>query len=217
MIYSVICAGGTGTRMGGNIPKQFLLLDGEPILIKTVKKFIVSTDFVYIGMNPDWVEYTENLLREYNLLDKVKVVAGGSDRMATILNVVNEADLLDDDIIITHDAVRPFVTKQIIKENIEMCKKYNCAATFVRAVDTIAVSVNGKTVSDVPKRENMYNVQTPQTVKYGILKESLLKHKDNFGAFTDLCGMLLSSGKKIYMVQGDYSNIKITVPADISK
>ncbi len=221
MIYSVICAGGMGTRMGGNIPKQFLLIDGEPILIKTVRRFIESTDFVFIGMTSDWIEYAENLLKKYNLFEKVKVVAGGSDRMATILNVVTEIEksfsVSRDDIIITHDAVRPFVTERIITENIEMCKKHESVATFVSAVDTIAVSLNGKTLTEVPKRENMYNVQTPQTVKFGILKECLLKHKNNFSTFTDLCGMLLTSGKDVYMVCGDYSNIKITVPADISK
>jgi 2-C-methyl-D-erythritol 4-phosphate cytidylyltransferase len=221
MIYSVICAGGTGTRMGGDVPKQFLELDGEPIIIKTVRKFAENTGFVFVGMNPEWVEYTLKLFKQYNISEKVKVVAGGTDRMATILNVIYEMEktftVSDDDVIVTHDAVRPFVTEKIIKENIEMCKKYDCAATFVNAVDTIAVSLNGKTLSEVPKRENMYNVQTPQTVKFGILKESILKHKENFGAFTDLCGMLLSYGKEVYMVPGDYSNIKITVPADISK
>ncbi len=218
MIYAVICAGGIGTRMKSDVPKQFLPINGEPIIIKTVKAFCGYADHIYIGITSGWESYTRELLDKYGV-QNVIVVAGGTNRMATILNVkeqiMKEQKVMDDDIILTHDAVRPFVSENIISENIKKCMEMDACGTFVNAVDTIAVSKDGKFLESIPCRNQMYNVQTPQTVKWKVLCSLLDKFKDRYDEFTDLCGMMLAGGVNVGMVDGQYSNIKITNPEDL--
>ena len=120
MIFAGIVAGGTGTRMGASMPKQFLDLCGKPILIHTIERFlgIDKIDKIYIGVHPDWTEYCFDLIKKYDLdLNKISIVVGGSDRNSTVFNIINEIIFengsSDDDIILTHDAVRPFINSRI--------------------------------------------------------------------------------------------------------
>src|SRR5690625_3249714 len=127
MIYAGILAGGKGTRMGNvPMPKQFLSLNDKPIIVHTVEKFILNNEFenIIIATPKEWVNHTNDILKKYQLdLPKVKVVEGGSDRNETIMSVIDYIDethsLSDDDILVTHDAVRPFLTHRIIQDNIE--------------------------------------------------------------------------------------------------
>ena len=118
MIYAGILAGGIGSRMNiSNMPKQFLNIGDKPIIIHTIEKFLLCNkiDKIYVGVNPDWNSYLVDIIeKDYNyLVDKIVIVDGGKDRNSTILNVIsainNDNKITDDDILITHDAVRPFV------------------------------------------------------------------------------------------------------------
>lgn len=219
MIYAAIAAGGTGSRMGSSIPKQFLNLDGVPLLIHTIKAFEGYVDWLYVGVLELYAAETEELLKKYGLDNFVSVVIGGNNRMETLHNIVCkiEADhsVGNDDIILTHDAVRPFINSRIVYENIEKCRFYGACGTFVPAVDTIAVSVDGEMICDVPKRSTMFNTQTPQTAKLLLLKKVLDENVHCFEEFTDVCGMLTILGYNVAIVQGEYTNIKITTPSDL--
>ena len=158
MIYAAILAGGKGSRMGStDVPKQFLELDGKPIIIHTIEKMLMCDRFekVIIGINPDWKSYCEDLIAKHiGDNDKIIVCAGGADRNGTLTNVIDVIDGIngigDDDIIVTHDAVRPFVTKRIIEDNIDAALKYGACDTVVPATDTIVRSDEGKVISVVP-------------------------------------------------------------------
>ncbi len=221
MIYAAIPAGGTGSRMGADVPKQFISVKGKPIIIRTIEAFECLVDEVVVGILPEWKEHLDECIRTYLYNSKliVRVVSGADSRTATLLNVIREIEAINginnDDIVITHDAVRPFINERIVRENIEMCKKYGAAATYVPAIDTIAVSQDGKIIDSVPERKNLYNAQTPQTVKLTVLKEIIEKIEGDPGRYTDLCGLLTEYGQQIAIVRGEYTNIKITNPADI--
>ncbi len=222
MIFAGIVAGGTGTRMGADMPKQFLDLCGKPIIIHTIKKFLLVTeiDKIYLGVHPDWIEYCNRLLKENEIYEKkIKIVGGGFDRNSTVFNIINQIQkdyvITDDDIIITHDGVRPFVTKEIIENNIAELQNHYACGTYISAIDTIISSKNGKTVSSVPPRNEMYQAQTPQSFKILKLLETYNSLSESEKSIlTDTCSIFTTSGMTINMVEGDVSNIKITTKND---
>lgn len=225
MIFGAILAGGKGTRMGiSEIPKQFMMLGEKPIIIHTLEKFLLvnKLDIVYLGIHENWVSYMEDIINKYinkNLAERIKIVAGGEDRNGTIMNIISDIeakyDLSEEDIILTHDAVRPFIRSQIILDNIEAMKTYDACNTVIPAIDTIVVSEDGEIISDIPNRKYMYQGQTPQTFKIKKLKklyESLTTEEKLI--LTDACKIFYIKGEKVFMVNGDIANLKITTPTD---
>lgn len=225
MIYAGILAGGQGTRMGNvPMPKQFLLLNEIPILVHTVEKFILNNRFenIIIASPKEWVNYTRDILQKYRInLPNIQVIEGGSDRNETIMSIVEyiqtEKGLNDDDVLVTHDAVRPFLTHRIIEENIDMGVKYGAVDTVIQAIDTIVESKDNEFVSNIPNRDNMYQGQTPQTFNIMKLQElynGLSSSEKNI--LTDACKIFSMKGEKVKLVNGEVFNIKITTPYDLN-
>ena len=223
MIFACIAAGGTGSRMGLDIPKQFAKISGKPIIIYTLEQFlkVEEIDKIYIGCHKDWAQYLRDILKEQSFdPDRIEVIDGGRDRNDTILGCayrIAEQYGSKEHIFITHDSVRPFVTPEIIRKNIEACKEHGFAGTYVAATDTIAISSDGVTVDSVPNRKTLYNAQTPQTFMLdGLIEayESLDEQKRSM--ITDTCSVITLTGGKIYIVEGDYTNIKITTISDLT-
>lgn len=225
MNYAGILAGGQGTRMGNvPMPKQFLLLNDKPILIHTLEKFVLNPRFekIIIASPKEWINYTEDTLKKYELnLPTVTVVEGGSDRNGTIMNVIKhieqEKGLTEEDVLVTHDAVRPFLTHRIIDDNIEMGKVHGAVDTVIEAVDTIVESEDDEFISDIPKRDIMYQGQTPQTFHINTLKKLYndLTHEEK-EILTDACKIFSLNGKKVKLAKGEIFNIKITTPYDLN-
>ena len=221
MIYAVIAAGGVGSRMGNvGKPKQYMLLADKPIIIHTVEKFFVNSeiDKIIILVPRDWLTYTKELVSRYlgAAGDKITVLHGGSTRNETIMNAIDHIDRDDDTLILTHDAVRPFVTARVISENIAAAKLYGATDTVVPATDTIVESVDGETISSIPERKNLYQGQTPQTFKAKKLRELYLGLKEEEKAIlTDACKIFSMTGNPVHLVRGEVFNIKITYPYDI--
>ena len=173
MAAAGIVAGGSGQRMGTELPKQFIELAGKPVIIRTVEAFALHPDIecVIIGINPDWYDYTQKLVKQYSLSKNVYITNGGKDRNDTIMNIISfakkELSKDDSEIILTHDAVRPFVSSKMINDSIDAMKKYHICTTAIPATDTIIISEDGEFASNFPARKNMYQVQTPQTFRIG--------------------------------------------------
>ena len=225
MIYAGILAGGQGTRMGNvPMPKQFLLLNEKPIIIHTVEKFVLNPRFdkIIIASPKEWLNYTEDILKKHGLdLEHVHVVEGGSERNETIMNVIDFIDekngLTDEDILVTHDAVRPFLTHRIIDENIDMGLKYGAVDTAIEAIDTIVESKDNEFISDIPRRDIMYQGQTPQTFSIKKLKELYNElSEEEKSILTDACKIFTLKGEKVKVVRGEIFNIKITTPFDLN-
>ena len=179
MIYGAVLAGGVGRRMGNaEKPKQFLTIGGKPIIVHTVEKFAVCTEFekVIVLTPAKWIEHTRNILSK-NIPDmsKIVVIAGGDTRNETLMNAIRfideEGNLDDDTIIVTHDAVRPFVTYRILKDNIEAAERVGACDTAFPATDTIVRSEDGRLIVEVPDRSQLWQGQTPQSFKAKKLRE----------------------------------------------
>lgn len=225
MIYAGILAGGQGTRMGNvPMPKQFLLLNEKPILIHTLEKFLLNSkiDKIIIASPKEWINYTNDILKKYQLnIEKVHVVAGGSDRNGTIMNIIHFIEesfgLNEKDILVTHDAVRPFLTHRIIEENIEYGLEHGAVDTVIDAIDTIVESKDGIKITDIPNRNHMYQGQTPQTFNIKELKELYeeLSEEEKL-ILTDACKIFSLKGKDVRLVRGEIFNIKVTTPFDLN-
>lgn len=224
MIFAGIVAGGTGSRMkSANMPKQFLEIGGEPILVRTVKAFerISEIDRIYVGINPDWHGYADELAQNYGLSDRVKIIDGGTDRNGTVLNILSavtaEYGCNSGDILITHDAVRPFVSERIIRDNICAANEHCACGTYIPSVDTVIKSSKGEIVEENLIRSELFRAQTPQTFEISELCRCIEQlGKEKVSILSDTCGIVTACGIPIYMVQGEDINFKITTDFDLS-
>lgn len=221
MNFALILAGGIGTRMGSTQkPKQFLNLGNKPILIHTIEKFTILNDFeCIIVLTPkEWINYTKDLISNHNLTNVV-VIEGGELRIDTVnkgMDYILENYEGNDHIIVTHDAVRPFVSHRIIKENIKSASEYGACDTVILATDTLVESKNNEYITDIPIRDYMYQGQTPQSFKLDKLKvfyDNL--DDDEKSKLSDACKLFVLNNEKVYLVEGEVSNIKITHPYDL--
>lgn len=223
-VYGVILAGGKGTRMGNvEKPKQFMEIGGKPIIVHTIEKFVMNSEFekILVLSPKQWIKHTEDLIRKYILdIGRIKVIEGGVTRNETIMNAISyidESGKLDENtIIVTHDSVRPFLTHRIIEENIRYAKEYGACDTVIPATDTIVESRDQQLITSIPDRATMYQGQTPQSFKAKHLRtlyESLSVEEK--GILTDACKILVIKGEKVHLVEGEESNIKITYPYDM--
>lgn len=226
MIYAAILAGGKGTRMGNTeIPKQFLNIGEKPIIIHTIEKFVLCLriDKIIVITPAQWIEHTIDIIRKYiplEISNKVHVCEGGTDRNESIMNGIKYIEdnygINDEDIIVTHDSVRPFITHRIIEENIDMAIEYGAVDTVVPAIDTIVESIDNNTISNIPRRDFMYQGQTPQTFnikKLVRLYNSLIDSEKEI--LTDAAKIFVVKGEKVKLVKGELFNIKITTPYDL--
>ncbi len=224
-VYAAILAGGSGTRMGNpDKPKQFWMMADRPVIVHTIEKFCMVDDFADIIVLPPagWINQTNDIVKRYlsQYSDRISVVAGGAERNDTIMNAIAHIEdtvgLEEDDIIVTHDAVRPFVSYRIIKDNIEAARKYGACDTVIPATDTIVQSVDATVISDIPKRSEFYQGQTPQSfnaLRLKALFEELAE--DTKAVLTDACKILVLKGEPVALVQGDVSNMKLTYTNDM--
>ena len=224
MKYALILAGGIGSRMGDkNTPKQFYSIGDKPIVIYTTDKFMKNKniDKIIIVCLSDYIKYTSNLIGYYfKDSEKIEIIAGGENRFESVVKGINyikrKYKIKDDDIIVTHDAVRPFINDEIINNNIKIAKKVGACTTAVECIDTILICNNKKQIDSVPNRNIMYNVQTPQSFKllnlYGLIKNV---DKEDYNNYTDLSKLFTEVNAPIEIVPGDYNNIKITTQKDL--
>ena len=224
MIYVEVLAGGKGTRMGNtDMPKQFLMLASKPVFIHTVEQFLLNNeiDRILICCPQQWMAYTKDTVIKYiGNNDKVHVIEGGATRNDTIYNgckyIEDNFGLSDEDIIITHDAVRPFITQRIINDNIAGAKKCGAVDTVVAAVDTIVQSTDGKYITNIPVRSHMYQGQTPQTFQIKKLIALFLSlNEEEKRVLTDACKAFVIKGEPVLLVDGEPFNIKITTQYDL--
>ena len=223
MVFGAILAGGIGSRMGNvDKPKQFLHIGKKPILIHTVEKFVINNKFdkVIVLCPKQWMSYTKDLLAKFLPDNDVAVIEGGNRRNETILNAIAYIEenygLDDSTVIVTHDAVRPFVTHRIIEENIQLACSGVACNTVIPATDTIVESRDGETVSHIPDRSMYYQGQTPQSFGAKRFKELYLSlSEEEKSVLTDAAKVFVVKGDPVRIVKGETFNIKVTYPYDL--
>lgn len=216
-ISALIAAAGQGKRMESDINKQYLKLLDKPILVYTLEVFIKSLiiDEIIVIVKEDEMEFCKEVIDKYNLNKKpIKVVKGGKERQESIfngLNAVNEKS----EVVVTHDGARPFVTIDIIEKSIEEALCNRAVGVGVPIKDTIKVVDKERNIVDTPDRSKIWQIQTPQTFSYKLLKDAHLNAKRENFIGTDDSVLVERIGQKVKMIEGSYENIKITTPEDL--
>lgn len=224
MVFAAVFAGGIGSRMGNSdTPKQYLDLGTKPVIIHTIEKFFINNriDEILVLCPKAWVAHTNALIKKHIPEGKkITVIPGGATRNGTLENAIEyieaNCEVDEDTVIVTHDAVRPFLTHRIIEENVDAALKYGACDTVIPATDTIVESADGKMITSIPDRTKMFQGQTPQSFRLKELKRVLLSLTEEEKAIlTDACKIFSIKNKDVYMVEGEVFNIKITYPYDL--
>lgn len=211
--YAIIVAGGSGARMQSAVPKQFLLLNGLPVLMYTIRAFRQSAmvpDIVLV-LPAGYHAYWQQLCKDHEFNIPHILVAGGETRFHSVKNGLDQ--ISDDEALIAvHDAVRPLTSRQIIETSYHHAEKYGNAVTAVKSRDSVRQLVNSTSISLL--RDQIYLVQTPQTFKAGLLRKAYKQpYSENF---TDDASVVEQYGVEIQLTEGNHQNIKITFPEDIA-
>lgn len=217
---AVIFAGGTGQRMGGEIPKQFLKVYGKEIIIHTLERFDENDkiDEIYIACVKEGIEFLKKLIKKYNIKKVKKVFAGGKTGQESIFFALKNVKKNNDNaIVLIHDGVRPLVDSRVIKACIDSVIKYGSGITVTPCFETPIYSVKNNIVENMPPRENMYTAQAPQCFYLNDIYSMHLKERKNnpnYNGIVDSCNLMFKNGIKCHMVIGNRGNIKVTTPED---
>lgn len=208
---AIIVAGGTGARMGTQLPKQFLLLEGKPVLWYTVQRFLESfTDLEIVLVLPEthW-ELGSQLLEAYFPGKAIRMVVGGSTRFESVRNGLQTIE--PGGIVFVHDGVRCLLSVLLIQRCYQHALEYGSAIPAVVATDSIRV-VSGSE-NQVADRNQIRLIQTPQTFRTDLLLDAFSKATHN--QYTDEATVVEAMGIPVYLLDGEYENIKITRPTDL--
>lgn len=224
MIYGAMLAGGSGTRVKSfDIPKQFIELSGAPIIIHTLKNMlrVPRFDRVYIACREDYLDFMKDMVGKHiDTPERVRLIAGGRERMDSIRCVTDaiaaDSGINDDDVIVIHDAVRPFVTEKILNDSIDAAARYGACVCGLPCADTILHSAKGDVVDDIPPRSELYSGQAPDSfrLKHFIeMQDSLTdEQKRVITGTSQICTM---NRQPIHIIEGDAINFKITTDSDL--
>jgi 2-C-methyl-D-erythritol 4-phosphate cytidylyltransferase len=221
-IAAILPAAGLGTRMGAETPKQFLELDGEPIFIHTVRRIAscpLVTDII-VATRSDDLATLEKRIRSEKFAQSIRVVRGGDSRQESVAKALREVSD-DTEIVLVHDAVRPFVTREQIERVIEEARRCQAAMLGVPAMDTVKEVKRASLPEDVAliigtiPRERVVLAQTPQAFSTKLLKEAFASAQADGVNASDEAGLVERLGHNVHVVLGSERNIKITRPADM--
>lgn len=225
MNIAVIFAGGRGQRLDCSTdatPKQFLKINGKPILIHTLKHFENHNeiDKIYISILPEYKEYTEKLIKEYSIAKVKKVVEGGETGQDSIYKALKSAseENPENSIVLIHDGVRPIITEKVITDNINTAREKGNAITSTPCCETILVSKDGITPNIIPIRKETFSAQAPQTFILSEIMDAHERVRKTEAKYTDIvdsCTLFNKLGKQTYLVRGNFGNIKITTREDM--
>ena len=222
MNVAAILAGGSGLRMGTAVPKQFLEIEGIPVIIRSINAFLKSgkIDRCIVSVSEDFIDYTKELIDKHVASDvEISVIKGGKtrgDTLSGVLSFMKDEGILEGSVVLTHDAVRPFINDRIIEENIAAAEKYGACNTAIPAVDTMLLSSDGEFIDSVPDRSRLFHAQTPQSFDAERLYQLIENTpRDVFEMMTDGCSVFSYHGDRVFLVKGETYNIKITYPDDL--
>ena len=219
---AVIFAGGVGARMKNtDKPKQFLELDGKPIIIHTINKFEECNmiDAISVAIKEEYIDYMKELLLSFEIKKVKWLVPGGETGQISIFNALNavykDKAVAKDAIVLIHDGVRPIIDEKLILENIVTARSHGNAITVANASETIVISRDKHQIDFLPKREHVYYARAPQTFFLNDIYNLHLQEMKN-GNYNniDSCSIMFKHGYTLNFVEGKSSNIKITTYED---
>lgn len=214
---AIILSGGKGTRLGASIPKQYIEVNGKPILYYTIRAFEESTvDEIIIAVSEDYREYVEQeIVKKYNFKKVTGYVIGGEERYDSVYNAlkyVNSADF-----VVIHDGARPFVSSIIIEKSINDAFIYGASVAGVPSKDTVKMRNEEGFCTDTPDRKNVWIIQTPQTFEYKLIWDAYSKQNELCDKTVTDDAMVVEKYTKVpvHIFESSYNNIKITTREDL--
>ena len=223
-VFAILPAAGLGTRMAGPQPKQFLTLDGVPILIHSLRAFaaVSRINAIYVAVRKTEIERVEAQIAEFGtesgLAAKVRVVEGGDNRQQSVLNALATVPAEEDDIVLVHDAVRPLIDAATIDRTIDAVIQHGAAIVGLPAIDTIKQverTAHGAIITSTIPREFVVLAQTPQGFRYGLLQSAFTEATADGFVGTDEASVVERAGHPVAVVPGSAVNLKITKPGDL--
>lgn len=215
---AIVLAAGQGKRMGTTVQKQYLEIQGKPVLYYSLKVFedspIIDEIILVVGENQK--EYCENeIIRKYNIKKVQRIVNGGAERYHSVWNGLQE--IKDEGYVFIHDGARPFVNDTILENVYEGVKEYKACVVGMPVKDTIKVVDENGLAIETPDRSKLWLIQTPQVFDIALVQMAydLLLQQENIKVTDDAMVVEQMLGKKVKLVQGSYENIKITTPEDL--
>ena len=215
---AIVLAAGKGTRMNSKIQKQFLEVEGKPVIYYSLKCFQESPlirDIILVTGEESLSYCKEEIVKRFGFSKVKKVTAGGKERYDSVYAGLCACD--NTYYVLIHDGARPFVTEEILERTCFAVKETGACVVGMPAKDTIKISDRNKMVESTPAREKVWLVQTPQAFRYSLIKESYesIRCKDMSGITDDAMIVEQESGVKVALVHGSYENLKITTPEDL--
>jgi 2-C-methyl-D-erythritol 4-phosphate cytidylyltransferase len=219
-VFAIVPAAGLGTRMAGSQPKQFLALDGVPILIHSLRAFaaVPRVTAIYVAVRKQEMERAEAQVEEYGFAGRVFVVEGGEKRQESVSNALDALPAEADDIVLVHDAVRPLIDATTIERTIDAVAEFGAAIVGLPAVDTIKHverTAHGALVTATIPREFVVLAQTPQGFRFGLLKRAFAEANADGFVGTDEASLAERAGIPVAVVPGSQVNLKITQAGDL--
>jgi 2-C-methyl-D-erythritol 4-phosphate cytidylyltransferase len=219
-VFAILPAAGLGTRMAGPQPKQFLALDGVPILIHSLRAFasVERITAIYVAVRKPEMERVKAQIAEYGFTGRVHVVEGGDNRQESVAHALAALPAESDDIVLVHDAVRPLIDAATIDRTIDAVVKHGAAIVGMPAVDTIKQverTSDGALVTSTIPREFVVLAQTPQGFRYGLLQSAFAEATADGFVGTDEASVVERAGQTVAVVPGSQMNLKITKPGDL--
>ena len=213
----IIPAGGTGKRFESNIPKQFIDLGGVPILIRTLLIFenIPEIDLIIISMSKEWIGLTMELISQYKLKKIGNIVEGGFERQDSVYNALETKEAIHSEIILIHDAVRPFADSGLVRRIISAAYEFGAAVPALHPKETIKQIGVNNLVKMTIDRSKLICIQTPQGFRTDIIINSYQKANKEQYYSTDDAALVEAAGYPVKFIQGDEANIKITTKFDM--
>lgn len=213
----IIPASGSGERFGGKTPKQLIKHEGKEILISCLEKFngIKVIDEIIVATKLEYFLRVTALIQKHKLRKILKITEGGERRQDSVYNALMNLECSNEDIILIHDAVRPFISRKKILEIIECAADNNCVIPGLPVSETVKRTNENNIVTETIDRSSLWTIQTPQAFRYDILLRSFKKaYKDNYTG-TDESAIVEYAGYKVKIIEGEKTNIKITYRRDI--
>ena len=213
---AVILAAGTGRRIGGEKPKQFLLFDGKELFVHSLLTFTncENIDEIVLVVNDLYNSEYVNIIKKYKISKRLVLINGGKNRQNSVQNAIEYISKNNENaMVLVHDAARPYVSERIIRDNIEAVQKYECCTTAIPSSNSVYLTKDGNFVEEV-NRDSVYLAQTPQS---GYLKIFQKAFENIDKIYTDEAAIFASAGYVPHIVLGEEKNIKITYPEDLQK
>lgn len=212
----IIAAAGNSTRYGTGKSKQFLILDNTPVLIKSIQAFEEIDDVkeIIVTARKQDFEVIEDFIAQYGVRKVKHIVEGGDTRQDSIYAAVKKVDEKAN-LVAVHDGARPLIKRKVIEGVIQKADEVDAAACAVPVKDTIKIIDSSGKIVTTPERDALRAVQTPQIFRFSLYKEAIEKAVLDGKQYTDDCQLVESMGYPVYLVDGDYENIKITTPDDL--